>query len=56
MTHIAKLVRNTVSISYHLIYVLMGMTIYPIVYATISDEVSKFRSEGSVYRTSYEIR
>lgn len=25
MTHIAKLVRNTVSISYHFIYVLMGM-------------------------------
>ena len=42
-------------ITYHLIYVSMGMTINPIVYATISNEVSKFRSEGSIYRTSYEI-
>lgn len=56
MTHIPKLIRNTVSFSYHFINVSMRMTIYPIVYVAISYEVSKFRSEGTVYRTAHEVR
>ena len=56
MNYISKLIRNTVSIPYHLVYIPMGMTINPIIYTTISDEISKFSCEGSVYRTACEVR
>ncbi len=56
MAHITKLIRYTLSISDYPVYISMRMAINPTVYVTISDEVSKFRSEGPIYRTAHEIR
>ena len=56
MANISKLIGDTFCLSYHLVYVSMGMTIYPIVNMTISYKVSKFCRKGTVYRTSLEIR
>lgn len=56
MTHIPKLIRNTLSISYYPVYVTMRMTINPIVYPAISNEVPQLCCESTVYRTSLEIR
>jgi hypothetical protein len=39
MIHIPKLIRNTLSISYYPVYVTMRMTINPIIYSAISNEV-----------------
>lgn len=56
MTHIPKLIGYTFRLSYHLAYISMRITIYPIIYTAISDKVSKFCCESTIYRTSLEIR
>ena len=55
MIHIPKLIRNTLSISYHFVYVTMRMTVNPIVYSAISNEVPQLCCESTVYRTSLKI-
>ena len=45
MIHIPKLIRNTLSISYYPVYVTMRMTINPIVYSAISNEVPQLCCE-----------
>lgn len=48
MANISKLIGDTFCLSYHLVYVSMGMTIYPIVNMTISYKVSKFCRKGTI--------
>ena len=51
-----KALNQLKSISYYSVYVTMRMTINPIIYSAISNEVPQLCCESTVYRTSLEIR
>ena len=55
MANISKLIGDTFCLSYHLVYISMGMTTYPIVNMTISYKVFKFCRKDTIYRTAHEV-
>lgn len=54
MKGIAKLVADTLRVADCLVYVSMGMPIYPVVDAAICDKFAQLRSERAINWTSFE--